>query len=54
MATKSSWEQLGRKDAENRIYLPPTNSSQARMSYQYGWEEAADDKAWKARITEEE
>lgn len=48
-----TWSELGRDDALAHTYRPPTNSSQARMQYQYGWEEAADDAAWQSRVTAE-
>jgi hypothetical protein len=47
---RRSWEDLGREDAKNRTYRPPANSSQARMNYQFGWEDVADDAAWAARM----
>lgn len=47
---RRTWGDLGREDAEKLTYRPPVGSSQARMAYQYGWEEAASDAAWAARM----
>jgi hypothetical protein len=48
-----SWEDIGREDAQNATYRPPSNSDRARQNYQFGWEENADDAAWAARAREE-
>ena len=47
------WEKLGRDDAAANKYRPPTNSDRARQNYQFGWEEAATDEAWRTRLSEE-